>query len=33
MTLVTGIEEGEMDLSVLGERRKWKMLGNDLTRS
>lgn len=32
MTLVIGIEEGEMDLSVLGERRKWKILGNDLTR-
>lgn len=32
MTLVIGIEEGEMDLQVLGERQKWKMLENDLTR-
>lgn len=32
MTLVIGIEEGEMDLRVLGERQKWKMLENDLTR-
>lgn len=32
MTLVIGIEEGEMDLRVLGERQNWKMLENDLTR-
>lgn len=33
MTLEIEIEEGEMDLRVLGESRKWMMLENDLTRS